>query len=103
MNGNAEHARERLRVPIGGPELELRVAARPQADAQGVVAGREPHVLHDLGMAAIEPLGQAKQRAERLDGAPLGSAVEDVISALRPRAWWRQLPSRAAGAAGSAS
>ena len=62
-----EHLFKRADVPVGGPELELRVAGRAQA-RQVIVA---PRVKIDPGegmrVAPVEPLGKARHRRQCSD------------------------------------
>ena len=60
------------------PELELRVAGGAEPDQIRVAARDDVERGHDLGVAAIEPFGEAQhrgQRPDRLPQAPLQGAI----------------------------
>ena len=74
-------------MPRGGPQLQLRVARRPQLQQIVVAAVVELEVRDRLRVAAIEALGQPQDRRERANGAPRApaQAAEAVVLPLRRR------------------
>ena len=56
---------QRLAVAVCRPQLELRVAGRPQADQIRVSLGYDVERRHNLCVAAIEPLRQPQHRRQR--------------------------------------
>src|SRR5262245_53039755 len=83
----AEHLLERRHVPMGGPELQLRVAVRPETSEVVVAARVEIEATEGLGVAAIQALGQAHDRRQCLDGPAQRSAQVAVtlVSLFRGR------------------
>jgi hypothetical protein len=63
---SAEDRLERRDVTVGGPQLEFRVAVRTQARQVIVPARIEIQTSDRLCVAAIESLGEAHHRRERL-------------------------------------
>ena len=79
MQRLAEQPLERRRVAVGRPQLELRVAARPDLQ-QGVLAAIVQLEPGDgLRVAAVEALGQTQDRRQRPDGPPALAAEVAVV------------------------
>src|SRR5581483_108426 len=66
----AEEPLERLRMPAGRPELELRVAAGPDLEESVLVAIVKIDARDDLRVTAIEAFRETQDRRERLDDPP---------------------------------
>ena len=56
-------------VPVRRPELEARITARAQIDHEPRTTGTDLQTRDDLGVAAIQALGQTDARAEQLHHA----------------------------------
>src|SRR5436190_6675081 len=59
-----QHARELAAMPVRRPELELRVAGGAEPDRVGLAARHDVERGDHLGVAAVEPLGQAQHRGQ---------------------------------------
>ena len=79
MKRLAEQACERCGVPGGGPQLELRVAARTHLEQRVVASIVELESGDDLGVAAVEALGQAENRGKGPDSSPPAAAEIGVL------------------------
>lgn len=70
-----------------GPDLELGVAGRSQADDELALAVGHLHAADHLGMAAVEALGQPDERRAQSDGpAHRRRQVAEAVVALLGRA-----------------
>jgi len=78
----AREAFERRRVPRGGPQLQLRVAGRPQLQQVVVAAIVKFEIGDGLRVAAIEAFGQPQNRGERADHASVAPAEVTELSVL---------------------
>jgi hypothetical protein len=67
----AERALEGRRVPRGGPQFELGVAARSELKEVVVSAIVELDARNGLRVTAVEILRETKHRRQRPDGAAL--------------------------------
>src|SRR5687768_7793176 len=83
----AEHGLERRDVAMGGPELQLDIAGRAQPREIIVRPRIQVDTRDRLRVAAVESLGQADDRRERLDRAAPRSAqiAVAVVRFLRCR------------------
>ncbi len=81
-NGTAEGLLERRDVPVRGPQLEFGVPARPQPREIRIVLLMQIDAGDHLGVAAIEPFGEADHRREHLDDFPR-CAAEIAIALVR--------------------
>jgi hypothetical protein len=61
---------ERLRVPLRGPELQLRIADRAKPNEQSVFLLPDMNRANRLRVAAVEPLGQPDDARQYLHRAP---------------------------------
>jgi hypothetical protein len=61
---------ERLRVPLRGPELELRIADGAKPDDQSVFLLPDMDRANRLRVAAVEPLGQPDDAGQQFHRAP---------------------------------
>ena len=66
-------------MTLGGPELELGIARRPNLQQRIVAAIVELEARNRLGVAAIEVFRQAKDRREPSDHlAPFASELAEI-------------------------
>jgi uncharacterized protein YbaA (DUF1428 family) len=72
---------ERRDVPMGRPQLEFRVAVRPQPNQIVVPAWEQVKSAERLRVAAIQTLGEADHRGESADGLPqrAGEVAESLV------------------------
>ena len=74
-------------MPGGGPDLEFRVAAGPYLQQRVVAAIVQVDGFDRLLVAAVEPLGEPKDRGERPDRAatPAAEIAKQFVALLRYR------------------
>jgi len=75
----AQFLGERRGVAIGRPSLEFGILVGLEADRDDLALGPDVHVADDLGVAAVEPLGQAHEGAEESNRGALG-LVEILVA-----------------------
>jgi hypothetical protein len=83
----ADDALERSRVPLGGPQLELGIAARTHLEERVLTAIVEVDGRDGLRVAAVEVFGQPQHGAQRADDLPplaAKVAVPDMPALRRP-------------------
>jgi hypothetical protein len=83
----ANHVLERRGVPLGRPQLELGIAARPHLQQRILAAVVKVDPRDDLRVAPIEVFRKAEHRRQRADDpAPAAPEVaESDVTALRRR------------------
>ena len=79
MKRLAEQARQRSGVTGGGPQLELRVAARAHLEQRVFASIVQFESRDDLGVAAVEALRQAEHGGKGADGSPAPAAETGVL------------------------
>jgi hypothetical protein len=67
----AQRLLERLKLTLGGPQLQLRVSGCAELHEIFFTPIVQLDPAYDLGVAAIERLGEAEDRRERPDSPPL--------------------------------
>jgi hypothetical protein len=83
----AEYGLERLDLAARGPEFQLCVAGRAHVDDEVIPAVVDLDPADALGMAAVEPFGQAENCGERADhpAKPWPEGAELLVRLLRRR------------------
>ena len=74
-------------MPLGRPELQLRIARRPQLQQPVVAAVVQLEAGHRLGVAPVEALGEPEDRRKRPYGTPplVSEFPVFFVAALRRR------------------
>jgi len=75
----AEQACERRGVAGGGPQLELRVAARAHLEQRVFAPVVQFKSRDDLGVAAVEAFSQAEYGGKGANGSPVTAAETGVL------------------------
>jgi hypothetical protein len=64
MQGKVEAVGQRRRVPVRRPDFQFGVASRAQTDRQPLGRSAHDEAANRLGVASVQPLGQAHDRAQ---------------------------------------
>src|SRR5215204_156443 len=82
MQRATEDVLQRLAVAVRRPQLEFRIAGRPQADQIRVSPGYDVERSDDLRVAPVESFRQPQHRGQRPDGPP-EAALEQAVAVVR--------------------